>query len=207
MSCPHILVVNDPFFFTFTLSSHWGDPVYLHWYKWTLSQKLCPSSKYDRSWPEVAMSLSPSTPGTWQELAHGLTWHGSLWAPVPLASVVEFSDPLVVAVEVTLIGIQVQFVAWENWTTSPVELVVGKPGINQMVYCRFQLRNLPRVIGVGPVVTHKIEMICLHLQLVSSVTGIGSYLYVCRVTFKAPYVYLLKWATITRISQQRGTSC
>jgi hypothetical protein len=58
-------------------------------------------------------------------------------------------------------------------------------------------------------VTHKMEMICLHLQLVSSVTGIGSYLhmvYVCRVTFKAPYVFLLKSATITRISQQRGTS-
>ena len=49
-------------------------------------------------------------------------------------------------------------------------------------------------------------MICLHLQLVSSVTGIGSYSYLCRIAFKASCVFLLKSATITRISQQRGTA-
>jgi hypothetical protein len=168
-------------------------PVYLHWYKWTLLQKLCPSSKYDRSWPEVATNLSPSTPGTWQELAHHrFIWHGSCWAPVPLASTVEFSDPLVVAVEVTLPEIQAQFVSWKKWTTSPVELVVGKPGINLVVYCQFQLRSLPSVIGVGPTVTHKMEMICLHLQLMNSVTRIGSYLYMCRITFKASCVFFIE---------------
>ena len=141
--------------------------------------------------------------GTWRELAHRFTWHGSWWAPVPLASTVEFADPLVVAVEVTLPGIQVQFVSWKKWTTSPVKLVVGKPGIHPMVYCRFQLRSLPSVIGIRPTVTREMEMICLHLQLVNSVTGIGCYLYACRITFKASCVFLLKSATITRISQQR----
>ena len=56
-------------------------------------------------------------------------------------SIVKFPDPLVVAVEVTLTGIQVQFVACENCTTSPVELVVGKPGINPVVYCTVVLIN------------------------------------------------------------------
>ena len=151
------------------------------------------------------MNLSPRTPGTWQELTHRFIWHGS-WSPVPLASMVEFPDPLVMAFEVTLTGIQVQFVAWENCTTRPVELVVGKPGVNPMVYCRFQLRSLPSVIGIGSAVTLEMEMICWHLQLVSSVTGIGSYLYMCRITFKASCVFLLKLATIARICQQRGTS-